>query len=58
MKHHGAWTRPLTSNVLLVLKQKKEKPILRTAITMMQFYCIHKNELWVLSGQQTNMARG
>ena len=58
MKHHGAWTRPLTSNVLLVLKQKKEKPILRTAITMMQFYCIHKNELWVLSSQQTNMARG
>ena len=26
----------LSDNVLLVLKQKKEKPILRTAITMMQ----------------------
>ena len=49
----------LSDNVLLVLKQKKRKTNFENCnnYDAMQ-YCIHKNELWVLSSQQTNMARG
>ena len=49
----------LSDNVLLVLKQKKRKTNFENCNNYDAIqYCIHKNELWVLSSQQTNMARG
>ena len=44
MKHHGAWTRPLTCATCNA--PKKEKPINCNNYDAIQ-YCIHKNELWV-----------